>query len=207
MRLIALDTETTGSSPQKGDRCVDIGLVEIVDGEITGRCYQAHLNPDWPVSWGAERIHGLSDAFLSDKPRLRDVAGDILDFIGDAPCFAHNARFDRDMLLWDFHHAGLPIPALTFFDSLPLMRQHCPVGPHGLDALAQSQGLTTGPRTLHGALEDADILARLLCRVEAECRWALATWVRKVSPLSPLPKSLHAFQAQAVNSTAGPPLL
>lgn len=188
MRLISLDTETTGSSPARGDRCVEIGMVEIVDGALTGRTYQTYLNPERPVAWQAQRVHGLTDRFLADKPLLREVAPEVLEFIGDAPCVAHGARFDRDMLLYDFHHAGLNVPALTFYDSLAFARAHVRAPAYKLDTLARTMGLIDQDRGLHGALEDAEILARVICQIETGRPGALAAWVRSSNALKSHPK-------------------
>lgn len=188
MRLIAIDTETTGASPAKGDRCVEIGAVEIFDGRLTGRTFQTYLNPDHPVAWQAQRVHGLTNRMLSDKPRFAEIAPDLLDFIGDAPCIAHNARFDRDMILYDFRHAGLRIPSLRFFDSLPFARAQVRAPSYKLDQLAITLGVMEGGRGLHGALEDADILGRVLARIEERRSGAIAGWLRGSAPLSPYPK-------------------
>lgn len=188
MRLISIDTETTGSSPAKGDRCVEIGAVELIDGRLTGRTFQTYLNPDRKVAWQAERVHGLSNRFLADKPRLAEVAPDLLDFIGGAPCFAHNARFDRDMLLYDFRHAELEVPDLRFFDTIPLAKAHVRSTAYRLDVLAQTLGLIDTARGLHGALEDATILARVIETIETRKPGAINRWIDRTPPLSPLPK-------------------
>jgi DNA polymerase-3 subunit epsilon len=195
MRLIAIDTETTGSAPARGDRCVEIGAVELVHGRPTGRTYQTYLNPERPVAWQAERVHGLSDRFLADKPRLAEIAPDLIDFIGDAPCLAHNARFDRDMLLYDFRHAGLAVPALRFFDTIPFAKAHVRAPAYRLDVIAQTLGVIGTARGLHGALEDATILAGVVERIEVSRPGALGDWLSRTVPLSPLPKSWSAETA------------
>lgn len=191
MRLISIDTETTGSSPAKGDRCVEIGAVELIDGRLTGRAFQTYLNPDRKVAWQAERVHGLSNRFLADKPRLAEIAPDLLDFIGGSPCLAHNARFDRDMLLYDFRHAELEVPDLRFFDTIPLAKAHVRAPAYRLDVLAQTLGLIDTARGLHGALEDATILARVIETIEARKPDAIGRWLDTNAPLSPLPKGWH----------------
>lgn len=188
MRLISIDTETTGSSPPRGDRCVEVGAVEILDGRLTGQRFQTYLNPGRPVDWQARRVHGLTDRFLADKPRFGEVAGALLDFIGDAPCLAHNARFDRDMLLHDFRGAGLQVPPLRFYDTVPFTRALVKAPAYRLDVLAMTLGVIEQGRGLHGALEDAEILARVICRIEADRPGALRLWVRGSNALSPLPK-------------------
>lgn len=174
MRLIALDTETTGSSPTKGDLCVEVGLVEVVDGALTGRTWQAYINPGIPINYYAQRIHGITNEFLADKPCFADVADDLLAFIGDAPCLAHDARFDRDMILHDFRAAGLSIPRLRFHDTVPFAKAEIQAPAYNLDTLALTLGVTQRKRGLHGALSDATILADIVVKIEERNPGAIA---------------------------------
>ena len=89
MREIIFDTETTGLDPVGGDRIVEIGCIEMLNRAETGRHFHAYFNPDRPMPPGAEAIHGLTDVFLSDKPRFTDKAEELLEFIGDSPLVAH----------------------------------------------------------------------------------------------------------------------
>lgn len=203
MRLISIDTETTGSSPARGDRCVEIGAVELIRGRPTGRTFQTYLNPDREVAWQAERVHGLTNRFLADKPRLAEVAPDLLEFIGDAPCLAHNARFDRDMLLFDFLHAGLPVPAWRFHDTIPFAKAHVRAPAYRLDVLAQTLGVIGTARGLHGALEDATILAEVVERIDAARPGALGDWLSRTGPLSQLPKSWPETAPVAASTPGG----
>jgi DNA polymerase III subunit epsilon len=98
MREIVLDTETTGLDPLRGDRLVEIGCVEIVNRFVTGQVFHRYINPERPMSPEAFAVHGLSDAFLSDKPVFRQVADEFLAFIGDDPLVIHNASFDMGFL-------------------------------------------------------------------------------------------------------------
>lgn len=188
MRLISIDTETTGGSAPKGDRCVEIGAVEIIDGRLTGRTFQTYVNPQRPVAWQAQRVHGLSSLFLADKPLFAEIAPDLLEFIGDAPCMAHNARFDRDMLLHDFRSAGLEIPCFRFYDTIPLAKAMVRSPAYRLDVLARTLGVLDQDRGKHGALEDSEILARVLAKIESDKPGALGAWMARSAPLSPLPK-------------------
>ena len=106
MREIALDTETTGLDPSTGDRVVEIGAVELFNQMPTGRTYHQYLNPDRMMPKEAFDVHGLSDDFLRDKPRFRDVARAFLDFIGDATLVIHNAPFDMKFLNHELTAAG-----------------------------------------------------------------------------------------------------
>src|SRR5215207_2490448 len=105
LRQIVLDTETTGTNPA-GDRIVEIGCVELLNYIPTGRTFHVYINPQRPVSQGAFEVHGLSDAFLADKPVFAAVADGFLDFVGDAKLVAHNAAFDIAFLNAEFARLG-----------------------------------------------------------------------------------------------------
>jgi DNA polymerase-3 subunit epsilon len=165
MREIVFDTETTGLSPLTGDRMVEIGCVELVNRIETGRTFHAYFNPERPMPSGAEAVHGLSDAFLADKPRFRDVAGDLIEFLGDCPLVAHNASFDFGFLNHELNNCGRPLVCLTrMVDTLQLARSKHPGAKHSLDALCSRFGVDRSIRIKHGALIDAQLLAQ--CYVE-----------------------------------------
>src|SRR5690606_20107363 len=107
MREIIFDTETTGLDPAKGDRMVEIGCIEMVNRVATGRTFHAYFNPDIPMPAEAEAVHGLSDSFLADKPRFHEKAGELLEFLGEAPLVAHNAGFDFTFLNAELRICGL----------------------------------------------------------------------------------------------------
>ena len=109
MREIVFDTETTGLSPLAGDRVVEIGCVELWNRVETGRTFHAYFNPERPMPSGAEAVHGLTDAFLVDKPRFRDRAADLLEFLGECPLVAHNAAFDFGFLNHELNNCGHPL--------------------------------------------------------------------------------------------------
>lgn len=162
MREIVFDTETTGVDPERGDRVVEIGMVELEDLTPTGRTFHAYLNPDMAMPAEAARIHGLTDAFLADKPRFSDpdIHNGLLAFIGDAPLIAHNAEFDRRFLNAEFARVGLPsIPQERCIDTLLMARRKFPGSPNSLDALCRRYGIDLAQRDKHGALLDARLLA------------------------------------------------
>ncbi|HEY0629469.1 MAG TPA: exonuclease domain-containing protein, partial [Sphingomicrobium sp.] len=113
MREIVFDTETTGLSPAGGDRMVEIGCIEMVGRIETGRHFHCYFNPERPMPSEAEAVHGLSDIFLSDKPRFADKVEELLEFIGDAPLVAHNAGFDFGFLNHELDRCGRPAICLS----------------------------------------------------------------------------------------------
>jgi DNA polymerase III subunit epsilon len=162
MREIVFDTETTGLSPQGGDRIVEIGCVEMFNRCETGRFFHSYFNPGRPMPTEAENVHGLSDRFLSDKPAFADVCEELLTFIGEAPMIAHNAAFDFGFVNHELGQCGRPIVAMSrMVCTLVLARQKFPGAKHSLDALCTRFGVDRSQRIKHGALLDAQLLAQV----------------------------------------------
>lgn len=162
MREIIFDTETTGLSPAGGDRMVEIGCVEMINRVETGRTFHAYFNPERAMPSEAERVHGLSDIFLSDKPLFANMAEEFLTFIGDAPLVAHNASFDFGFLNNELKIAARePVCMSRMVDTLVLARAKHPGAKHSLDALCSRFGVDRSQRVKHGALLDAQLLAQV----------------------------------------------
>jgi DNA polymerase III subunit epsilon len=162
MREIVFDTETTGLSPQNGDRMVEIGCVELFNRVETGRTYHAYFNPGRPMPSEAESVHGLSDRFLSDKPQFGDICEQLLDFIAESPLVAHNAGFDFGFINHEFGLCGRPAVCTSrMVDTLAIARQRFPGAKHSLDALCTRFGVDRSLRIKHGALIDAQLLAQV----------------------------------------------
>ncbi|MES2290146.1 MAG: DNA polymerase III subunit epsilon [Pseudomonadota bacterium] len=162
MREIVFDTETTGLDPSQGDRIVEIGCIELVNRVETGRSYHAYFNPQMPMPDIAFQIHGLSDAFLADKPLFEDCVEDLLDFIEDSPLIAHNAMFDYGFLNSELSGCGrLHVTRGRIIDTQQMARAKHPGAKHSLDALCSRYGIDRSHRVLHGALLDAQLLAQL----------------------------------------------
>lgn len=170
LREIVLDTETTGLDALKGDRLIELGCVEIVNRVPTGREFHRFINPESrDVHPDAERIHGISTAFLKDKPFFRDVYADFLDFISDAPLVIHNAPFDVGFINMELEKVGqksLDMARVT--DTLQLARRKHPAGPNTLDALCKRYGIDNSKRTKHGAIMDSLLLAEVYVELLGE---------------------------------------
>lgn len=162
MREIIFDTETTGLDPLKGDRLVEIGCIELVNRVPTGRTYHAYFNPQRSMPMEAERVHGLSEKFLSDKPLFAHGLEAILEFLGDCPLVAHNARFDFGFLNAELRLCKRPEISLDrMIDTVAIARNLHPGAKHSLDALCSRYGIDRSHRVKHGALLDAELLAQL----------------------------------------------
>ena len=160
MREIILDTETTGLDPSQGDRIVEIGCLELVNRLPSGETFHVYVNPQRAMSAEAEAVHGISDAFLADKPKFADIADGFLEFIGTDPLVIHNAAFDMKFLNAELGHVGrAPLEANLVIDTLAMARKRFPGAPASLDALCRRFGVDNSVRVHHGALLDSELLA------------------------------------------------
>jgi DNA polymerase-3 subunit epsilon len=169
MRQIVLDTETTGLSPESGDRIIEIGCVEIVNRRLTGRTLHFYVNPERRNSIDAFNVHGLSDEFLADKPLFGHVADELLEFVRDAEIIIHNAAFDVGFLDAELRRIGRPCftehCGPRVIDSLSMARETFPGKSNSLDALCKRFEVNNAGRELHGALLDAGLLAEVYIRM------------------------------------------
>ncbi len=164
MRHIVLDTETTGLEPELGHRIVEIGCVEIVNRQLTGRNFHTYLNPERDIDEGALSVHGLSREFLADHPLFEHKVQEFLKFVQGARIIIHNAAFDIRFL--DAELERLQYPPFTqhcveVIDTLAQARELHPGKRNSLDALCERYGISNAHRTLHGALLDAELLAEV----------------------------------------------
>ena len=163
MREIIFDTETTGFRPEEGERIIEIGAIEYVNRQPTGRTFHEYINPEGKeVNPGAFNVHGISNDFLEDKKPFSALADAFLEFIGDAILVAHNAPFDINFLNHEF--ARLKMPAIDperVVDTLELARKKHPMAQNSLDRLCDRYNINNKHRTLHGALLDSELLAEV----------------------------------------------
>ena len=161
MREVVLDTETTGLDPAN-NRIVEIGCVELLNHVPTGRTFQVYVNPERSVPAEAFAVHGLSTAFLADKPRFAGIVESFCTFVGDSLLVIHNAAFDLGFLNAELHRLGRPpLSAERSVDTVQLARRKYPGAPASLDALCRRFQIDNSDRVQHGALKDAELLARV----------------------------------------------
>jgi DNA polymerase-3 subunit epsilon len=165
MRQIVLDTETTGLSTAQGHRIIEIGCVELVNRRLTGREYHRFLNPERDIDEGAERVHGISIQDLEGQPRFADIAEELLAFLKGGELVIHNAEFDVGFLEHELNLMQHPQPAIadhaSILDTLSLARRLHPGQRNSLDALCKRYEIDASKRDVHGALIDAELLARV----------------------------------------------
>ena len=168
MRQIFLDTETTGLSPESGDRVIEIGCIEMVNRRLTGANKHFYLNPERKNSEDAVRVHGLTDEFLADKPLFGAIADELMDFLAGAEIVIHNAAFDVGFLNAELRRLDRPVFAEcvgSISDTLYMAREMFPGKSNSLDALCKRLEVDNSNRQLHGALLDAGLLAEVYIRL------------------------------------------
>ncbi len=164
MRQIVLDTETTGLEPSKGHRIIEIGCVELENRKLTGRHYHQYIHPEREVEDQAIEVHGITNEFLTDKPKFIEIVDDFMAFVDGAELIIHNAPFDVGFINHELaHYANNRYSPITEYcgviDTLVMARQKHPGQKNNLDALCKRYGVDNSQRDLHGALLDSEILA------------------------------------------------
>ncbi len=164
MRQIVLDTETTGLDPEQGHRIIEIGCVELQNRRLTGNNYHIYINPEREIDVGAAEVHGITNEMLADKSRFSDLCEDFLSYLAGAELIIHNAPFDVGFLNAELGRAGAA-PRLdercSVLDTLSMARRAYPGQRNSLDALCKRHEVDNTQRELHGALLDAQLLARV----------------------------------------------
>lgn len=168
MRQLLLDIETTGFSPNKGDRIIEFAAIEMIDNKLTGNHLHLYINPERSINEGASKVHGITDANVIDKPTFSKVIDQIAAYIKDADLIIHNAKFDLSFLNYQFNlekYALIDSYVKNVIDTLVIARQKFPGTKNNLDALCDRFKVNRENRNYHGALID--------CHLLAEVYWAL----------------------------------
>ena len=175
MREVVLDTETTGLNPDKGDRIVEIGAIELINHIPTGNTFHCYLNPllegEMPIE--SFKVHGLSVDFLKDKPLFFEIIESLIIFIGDSNLIIHNAKFDIGFINYEIQRLEdsnfdvfekLPykeIPSEKIIDTLEIAKKIYPGKSVSLDSLCMKFGIDNKRKGKHGALIDSEILSEV----------------------------------------------
>jgi DNA polymerase-3 subunit alpha (Gram-positive type) len=159
--FVAFDTETTGFDA-KGGRVVEIGAVKFRDGELVAE-RKWLINPRKPISYWAERAHGITAEMLKDSPLFPEVFPEFKEFIGDCILIAHNAPFDIAFLKAEMKRNQLSTPPNPIIDSLRLFRTWFPdAESHSLERLSKDLGL--GGKVYHRAAADSRHIMRIFSK-------------------------------------------
>jgi len=172
MRKVVIDAETTGFSPDKGDRIIEIGAVEIINGRVTGHCFQTYLNPEGKDSHEkAIEVHGIKNEYLINKPTFFDIITDLLGFIQGDEIIAHNAGFDVMFLKAEMGKIGINFwdHVDGVIDTVQMARELFPGKKNSLDILCDRYGVNRQGRDKHGALIDSQLLAQVYLKMVNGC--------------------------------------
>ncbi len=176
MREIVFDTETTGLSPQNGERIFEIGMIELINRVPTGRKIWHFVNPEKELSAASTRITGVENHQLLDKPVFKDIVHELIEFIGeDAALVAHNANFDMSFLNFELELCGCKPVKNQVIDTLALAKKALPGARHSLDALCKRFNVEMhAEREVHGALLDAQLLVEVYIELTGGLQSALS---------------------------------
>lgn len=227
LRQLALDTETTGIDPKSGHRIIEIAAIELIDRRFTGEFFHIYINPERAIDEKAQEVHGLSAEFLADKPTFAEIAEDFFTFVDGAQLIIHNAPFDTGFINHEFKRFNRKLKNIdnycSIVDTLAMARKMHPGQKNSLDALCKRYRIDNSKRVLHGALVDADLLARVYLAMtggqssflaaEAEVS-TLTTSTTAYQPLSDTPElpviyadetalAAHRARLQAITQAAG----
>ena len=163
MRDVVFDTETTGLSARDGDRVIEIGAIELMNGFPTGRTLHVFVSPEGrPIHPDAQAIHGISDDDVRDAPTFAEHVDAFDAFFGEGRLIAHNAPFDIGFLNAELARLGRPaIDPDRVIDTLAIARSRFPGARNTLDGLCARFGIDASKRDLHGALIDTELLAEV----------------------------------------------
>ena len=175
IRYIVFDTETTGLDPFTGDRIIEIGAVELIDKQRSGRVFHQLINPQRALSQEVIKLTGITDEVLVDKPTFKEVAARFMAFLtsscsgcSQTLLVAHNASFDVKFLNFELKQIGLQgLSEFSIIDTLDLARQKFPGQKATLDMLCERFGISLDERHRHGhnALLDSQILVEVFLKL------------------------------------------
>ncbi|MDX8387639.1 MAG: DNA polymerase III subunit epsilon [Ghiorsea sp.] len=200
MRLIMLDTETTGLSPHNGDRMVEIGAVEVTHRDMNQtRNFHKFINPGRNIPSEVVRIHGIDDARVKDEPPFADIAQEFLDFIEGGTLVIHNAPFDLGFIMNELADCGMPnIHDVPVIDTLVMAKKQFPRQRNNLNALCDRFEVDRGHRELHGALLDSELLGEVYLGMTGgkQFSFGMDTGVKPASEYVQLPSALRGRREQ-----------
>lgn len=208
-RHVVLDTESTGFSPDKGDRLIEFGALELIDGRPTGRTVHGVYWPERAVPSQAAQVHGWTTERLRGKPLFRSHASDVASFLDGATLWAHNAAFDAKFLRHEMARAGQRAD-WTLSCSLLLARSLYGKGSYKLaDLAARARHQWTG--AAHGAMADVRALVDVLLMLQEDAATRppapTATSRARATPRDTTPaRAPHAAAPPAAKTPTLPPL-
>jgi len=164
-RVVVVDVETTGLAVRNGGRVIEVGAVAVENGAVVAEL-DTLIDAGAAISYGAFRVHGISEAMLAGKPLPHEVWPDFREFVGHAPLVAHNAPFDSAFIRHELSLLGFGM-GNHWHCTIRLARKHLPQLPrHNLDTVYRYLfGNIPGDARRHRALDDARMAAEIWNRL------------------------------------------
>ncbi|MFL2821799.1 MAG: DNA polymerase III subunit epsilon [Candidatus Puniceispirillales bacterium] len=159
-RKLILDTETTGLN-FSDDRVIEIGIVELIDNVLTQNYFHEYINPEMNISLSAQKVHGISNEFLIEKPTFNEIAKKFLDFIKDDIIIIHNAEFDTNFINKELQNCGFSNIKNSVIDTIKIAKKEFPGQTVNLDSLCRKLDVKNTRQNFHGALLDATLLSKV----------------------------------------------
>ena len=163
-RKLILDTETTGLNFDN-DKIIEIGIVELKDNVLTQNYFHQYINPEREISFSAQKVHGISNDFLMDKPIFGEVAQEFLDFVKDDVIIIHNADFDTNFINKELLHCGFNNINNPIIDTIKIAKREFPGQTVNLDSLCRKLSIVNTRQDYHGALLDATLLSKVYLKL------------------------------------------
>ena len=163
-RKLILDTETTGLNFDN-DKIIEIGIVELKDNVLTQNYFHQYINPEREISLSAQKVHGISNDFLIDKPIFGEVAQKFLDFVKDDVIIIHNADFDTSFINKELLHCGFNKINNPIIDTIKIAKKEFPGQTVNLDSLCRKLSIINTRQDYHGALLDATLLSKVYLKL------------------------------------------
>lgn len=169
IRFVVLDVETTGLSPQRGDRVIEIALARLCNGAIEDT-FASLVYPERHISLGASAVNGIYDRDVRDAPIFAEIADELIDFAGDGVIVCHNAPFDLSFVSSEMDRAGRRFSAAQVLDTLLIARTNYRFRSNGLQSIARILNLSTphAHRALGDVMTTAEVLKYFISDLKIE---------------------------------------
>ncbi len=160
-RSVVIDLETTGLSPIRGERVIEVGAVAVESGDVVDE-FHSLIQVPRRIPWQAARLHGITGEMLVGQPLPEEVYPALRNFIGGSTLVAHNAPFDLSFLRHELGRLGFRLPN-RHVCTLELARRRFPrLDNHRLETVARHLlGALPDNTRLHRALDDARLTAQV----------------------------------------------
>ncbi len=164
LRKLILDTETTGLNFDE-DKLIEIGIVELKEDVLTQNYFHEYINPEKDISLSAQKVHGISNKFLIDKPVFSEIAQKFLDFIKDDTLIIHNSEFDINFINKELQNSGYDKINNSIIDTIKIAKKEFPRQTVNLDSLCRKLDVNNTRQNYHGALLDATLLSKVYLKL------------------------------------------